>query len=224
MSRRTVVILSGGLDSAVLLYHLLDHPDFTPIEALSFDYGQRHIQEVSRAAALCENLSVRHRTIHLNDLGNHLKSALTTPGQQVPEGHYEEESMKQTVVPFRNTIFLSIAAGRAVSENCDVVAFGAHKSDHAIYPDCRPEFVFKLEEAWQLADWTSVALVAPLLHMTKTQVVQIGHKLEVPFNKTWSCYKGGEKHCGKCGTCVERKEAFELAGLKDPVEYEPSEA
>jgi 7-cyano-7-deazaguanine synthase len=146
-------------------------------------------------------------------------SALTDPSISLPEGHYAEDSMKATVVPNRNMILLSLAAGHAISLQFDTVAYAAHAGDHTIYPDCRPEFATAMDEALKLCDWNTVSLYRPFVQLSKHDLVRKGNELGVPFEKTWSCYAGNDKHCGKCGTCVERKEAFELVGLLDPTEY-----
>lgn len=147
-------------------------------------------------------------------------SSQTSEDVPVPEGHYAEESMKATVVPNRNMVLLSLATAWAVSLKAQYVAYAAHAGDHAIYPDCRPEFFGHLGEAIRRCDWHKVEPLSPFIRMTKSQIVKEGDKLQVPFERTYSCYKGGEKHCGKCGTCVERREAFSLAGVPDPTQYE----
>lgn len=239
---KAVTLLSGGMDSATLLYDLLD--DDYEVHALSFDYGQRHRKELGVALALVEatSPSVKHDIIKLGVLGDGgagtfpladvlSGSSLTDPSVPVPDGHYAEESMKATVVPNRNAIMLSIAYGVALAEEVDVVTFAAHEGDHTIYPDCRPEFVDALNEALQRgARWDSTdrvpELMAPFLDrgFDKTAIAKLGAELGVPFHLTWSCYKGGKIHCGTCGTCVERKEAFQLAGVTDPTAYEVYDA
>jgi 7-cyano-7-deazaguanine synthase len=146
-------------------------------------------------------------------------SSLTDNSISLPLGHYAEESMKSTVVPNRNMILLSLAAGHAISLKFDTVAYAAHAGDHTIYPDCRPEFADAMENALSKADWNKINLHRPFVKMNKSDLVKLGIELGVPFEKTWSCYAGGKLHCGKCGTCVERKEAFELIGLSDPTKY-----
>ena len=214
-----VVVFSGGMDSATLLYSLLGRSP--EVHALGFNYGQRHRKELQYAAALAADLGVPYTVVDLGSVTPLLKgSSQTDPTVDVPEGHYEEESMKLTVVPNRNMVMLSIAAAYAISTKADYVAFGAHSGDHAIYPDCRAAFVDALRDVLRLADWHAVGIVAPFLSKTKAEIVSLGFDLGVPFEKTWSCYKGGEIHCGKCGTCVERREAFQLAGVYDATVYE----
>lgn len=214
----TVLIHSGGLDSTVLLYHLL--AEGHTVSALSVHYGQRHAKELGCAAAIAKHLGVRHEVADLRPVSGLLAgSSLTSPEISVPEGHYAEENMKATVVPNRNMILLALAAGWAISQKADAVAYAAHSGDHAIYPDCRTEFADAMRHAIGLADWHKVDLVRPFVTLTKADIVRRGAQLSVPFAETWSCYKGGELHCGRCGTCIERREAFHLAGVPDPTPY-----
>ena len=217
---KSIVVHSGGMDSTVLLYQLLKEGD--EVKALSINYGQRHSREIDYASALCLDLGVEHRVADLTTLTELLAgSALTSPEIDVPEGHYAEDNMKATVVPNRNMILLSVSAGWAISSRFDRVAYAAHAGDHDIYPDCRSEFADALDSAIRLADWHKVSLYRPFVDITKADIVKLGTELDVPFEKTWSCYKGGELHCGRCGTCVERREAFHLAGVSDPIQYGP---
>ena len=217
---KSIVVHSGGMDSTVLLYRLVDEGD--EVKALSIDYGQRHRKEIDCARALAEGLGVEHRVADLRSLTELLGgSALTSPEIEVPEGHYAEENMKATVVPNRNMILLSVAAGWAISSKFGRVAYAAHAGDHAIYPDCRTEFADALDSAIRLADWREVSLHRPFVDLTKADLVKLGADLRVPFEKTWSCYQGQELHCGRCGTCVERREAFYLADVPDPTTYAP---
>lgn len=223
-----LVLFSGGLDSTALLYEALatvkqyevDMKEPGKVKAISFNYGQRHKKELACATDNARSLGVEHVIVQLDNLKAILNRGVLTAGGDVPEGHYAEESMKQTVVPNRNMIMLSIAAGHAMANGFSHVWFAAHAGDHAIYPDCRLEFVNALSAALAQADWTPVTLRAPFIAKTKAEIVARGVELDVPFNNTWSCYKGGAKHCGKCGTCVERREAFQLAGVRDPTLYE----
>jgi 7-cyano-7-deazaguanine synthase len=215
---KTVVIYSGGLDSSVLLYHLL--AERQEVHALSIDYGQRHRCELDRAAGICKLAGVPHQTAALPGLRSLLSgSSLTSPEIEVAEGHYTEENMKSTVVPNRNMILLAIATGHALSIDAKQVAYAAHSGDHAIYPDCRNEFADAMARAISICDWKSVELSRPFVDWTKAEIVRRGAELNVPMELTWSCYKGGERHCGRCGTCIERREAFDLAGVDDPTEY-----
>lgn len=201
----------------MLLAHLL--AEGREVHCLSVDYGQRHRRELEAARAICAHYGVDHRLADLRALAPLFGSNALTGGVKVPEGHYEEESMKATVVPNRNMLLISVATAWAVSLRAESVAYGAHGGDHAIYPDCRPEFAEALDRAVRLADWHEVRLERPFVKMDKADIVRRGAELDVPFGLTWSCYVGGERHCGKCGTCVERKEAFRLAGVADPTDY-----
>lgn len=215
---KTVITYSGGLDSTVLLYHLRDLGH--EIAALSVDYGQRHRCELQRATAICGQLGIAHQTADLSGVQHLLSgSSLTSPGIQVAEGHYTEETMKTTVVPNRNMILLALTTGYALSIGATQVAYAAHSGDHAIYPDCRNEFADAMAAAMRLCDWNEVTLLRPFVDWTKADIVLRGQALGVPYQQTWSCYKGGDRHCGRCGTCVERREAFDLAGVTDPTEY-----
>tara|TARA_B110001469_G_C9583141_1_gene289223 strand:+ start:515 stop:1186 length:672 start_codon:yes stop_codon:yes gene_type:complete len=206
------------MDSTVLLYHLLDAG--VEVKALSIDYGQRHKKELVLAKSVCEKLGVEHRIADLTALTPLLAgSSLTSDDIEVPDGHYAEENMKVTVVPNRNMILLAVATGWAVSTKSDTVSYAAHSGDHAIYPDCREEFAAGMNSVMQLADWHVVKLDRPFVAMTKADVAKRGAELGVPFEETWSCYKGLDLHCGRCGTCVERREAFHLAGVIDPTPY-----
>ena len=215
---KAVVLFSGGLDSTVLTYHLLH--ENAELKLLSIDYGQRHQKELSASTQIAVSLGLPHTILKLPMLAELLGgSALTDTSISLPEGHYAEESMKATVVPNRNMILLSLAAGHAISLQFNTVAYAAHAGDHTIYPDCRPEFAEAMEKALGLADWEDLRLYRPFVDKTKADLVKLGAELGTPLEMTWSCYAGMDKHCGKCGTCVERKEAFELVGLSDPTQY-----
>ncbi len=222
MSSKAVAIVSGGLDSVSLAYLL--HTEGYDLHLLSFDYGQRHVKELRFAQLCAERIGAEFDIIDLSSVGKHLKGSALTDTIPVPDGHYAAPTMAITVVPNRNAIMLSVAYGVAVAEDAELVAIGAHGGDHFIYPDCRPAFM----EAFNQMQRTAVEgfgnpklrLETPFLYFGKHQIVKLGSALQVPFADTWSCYKGGEKHCGTCGTCVERKEAFELAEIPDPTTYE----
>ena len=216
---KVIAVYSGGLDSTVMLYHLRHGKH--EIKALSVDYGQRHSRELDAAIEICRKLKVEHQVVDLSSLQPLLAgSALTSDDIEVPDGRYEDESMAITVVPNRNMILMSIAAGWAISSGFEAIAYGAHSGDHAIYPDCRLDFIHAMKQALGLCHVTPVSVWSPFANLTKAQIVQYGHSLKVPFKKTWSCYQGREKHCGRCGTCQERREAFKEAKVQDPTEYE----
>ena len=215
----TIVVYSGGMDSTTLLYHLRDAGH--TVKAISVNYGQRHVRELKAARQICAAIEVEHVIADLSAINPLLgDNSLSGRSVEVPEGHYAEESMKLTVVPNRNMIMLSVAIGWAISQQFDAVAYGAHSGDHAIYPDCRPEFAGAMDQAARLCDWREIELLRPLVHLDKGDIAQRGAELGVPFELTWTCYKGGEKHCGKCGACTERREAFAKYKLPDPTDYE----
>lgn len=214
----TVIILSGGLDSTTLLYQLLAAGDRAV--PLGIDYGQRHRRELAAARALCQDLGLDYTVADLRALRRLLPgSSQTDDTVAVPEGHYTDASMRHTVVPNRNMLLLAVALGVAVAAGADRVAYAAHAGDHPIYPDCRPAFVAAMQQAAAVCSERRLDLYTPFLHWTKADIVRQGAALGVPFGRTWSCYQGGERHCGRCGTCVERREAFDLAGMADPTEY-----
>ena len=188
--------------------------------AVSFHYGSKHNdREIPFAAWQAAQLGIPHKIIHLDFVGNLFKSDLLKKGGEIPKGHYEEQSMKRTVVPFRNGIMLSIAAGFAESLGAQGLVIAAHAGDHAIYPDCREEFMKAMAEAIRLGTYAGVKLIRPFISMTKSGIAARGHQLGVDYAQTWSCYIGGQTHCGECGTCVERREAFILARIPDPTTY-----
>ncbi|MEO7414433.1 MAG: 7-cyano-7-deazaguanine synthase QueC [Opitutaceae bacterium] len=219
---KVVVLCSGGMDSVTALYWAAR--EHATIAAVSFDYGAKHNhREIPFAREHAVKLGVRHQVVALPFVNELFASDLLTSGGKIPEGHYEAENMKQTVVPFRNAIMLSIAAGFAESVGAEALAIAAHGGDHAIYPDCREDFMQAMGEAMRLGTYAQVHLLRPFISLTKTEIAATGAQLGIDFARTWSCYKGGEIHCGKCGTCVERREAFALAGLPDPTEYASNE-
>ena len=213
----SVIILSGGMDSVTLLY---DRKEEIAL-AITFDYGSNHNQrEAEYAAYHCKELGIEHIIIPLQFIHSYFKSSLLEGAEAVPEGHYASENMKSTVVPFRNGIMLSIACGIAESRGLHQVMIANHAGDHAIYPDCRATFIESMSEAMSYGTYEHVKICAPYTSLTKGQIAGIGKIIGLDYSKTYSCYKGGEKHCGKCGTCVERKEALYEAGIIDPTEYE----
>lgn len=213
----SVIIVSGGMDSTTLLY---DRRDEIAL-AISFDYGSNHnAREIPYAEMHCKRLGIEHITIPLDFMHKYFRSSLLEGADAIPEGHYAAENMKSTVVPFRNGIMLAIAAGVAESRNLTKLLIANHGGDHTIYPDCRPEFISAMDSATNAGTYVGVRVVAPYTNITKGDIARIGKKLGIDYAETWSCYKGGEKHCGKCGTCVERKEALADADIEDRTEYE----
>lgn len=212
--QHAILIYSGGLDSTTLLYEYKDSIGL----AVSFDYGSKHnAREIACARENCARLGIRHLVIPLDFMGKYFKSDLLLSGGEIPEGHYADDNMKSTVVPFRNGIMLAIAAGLAESYDLDTIMMANHGGDHAIYPDCRPEFVDAFAKAVESGTYNGVKLLSPYCNITKRDIALRGRELGVDYSLTYSCYKGGPKHCGKCGTCTERREA--LAGF-DPTDYE----
>lgn len=216
---RTIVICSGGLDSVSLAHRIHDEGGLARL--VSFDYGQRHRKELDFAARCAQRLAVPHDLIDIRAIGRQLSGSALTDAIDVPDGHYAEASMKATVVPNRNAIMLAIAFGIAAANKAQAVAAAVHGGDHFIYPDCRPAFIAAFQEMQNhaLEGLGEIALLTPYLHLTKSDIVADGARHGTPFAETWSCYKGGELHCGRCGTCVERREAFDLAGVQDPTLY-----
>lgn len=217
--KRVIVLMSGGLDSTVLAYEL--QAGGYEVQGLGVHYGQRHVKELVTAQLVAARLHTSYDVVDLSTLKPFLTASALTGTDPVPHGHYAEESMKVTVVPNRNMIMLAVAAGVAASRGAQAIATAVHAGDHFIYPDCRPAFIDAMRNAlckgmdglWQ------VELLTPFLVSTKADIVKRGAALGVPFDLTWSCYEGVDLHCGRCGTCVERREAFELAGVKDPTRY-----
>ena len=213
----SVIIISGGMDSTTLLYDMQERIAL----GLSFDYGSNHNErEIAFAKLHCERLGVRHIVIRLGFMHDYFKSSLLSGADAIPEGHYADDNMRSTVVPFRNGIMLAIAAGIAESEGLKYVMMANHGGDHAIYPDCRPEFVNAMSAATKAGTYPGIEVLAPYTGLTKTDIALRGKQLGIDYAETWSCYKGGECHCGKCGTCVERREALHDAGIEDTTEYE----
>lgn len=216
--KQVVVLVSGGMDSVTALHWAMEQHQVAA--AVSFDYGAKHNPcELPLAAGHAARLGVPHICLPLNFINEHFDSALLQRGGDIPKGHYQAESMKQTVVPFRNAIMLAIAAGLAESRGASALVIAAHAGDHAIYPDCRETFMLAMAEAMREGTYAGIELLRPFIAMDKAAIVREGHRLNVPFEDTWSCYVGGQVHCGSCGTCVERREAFTKAGVGDPTIY-----
>lgn len=213
----SVIIVSGGMDSITLLY---DKKNEIAL-GISFNYGSNHnAKEIPLAEMHCRRLGIKHITINLDFMGQYFKSSLLEGGEAIPEGNYADENMKSTVVPFRNGIMLSITIGIAESNNLKKVLIANHGGDHTIYPDCRPEFIKAIDAAAYAGTFVNAHVEAPYTHITKGDIARIGKRLGLNYAETWSCYKGADKHCGRCGTCIERKEALTEAGIDDTTEYE----
>ena len=213
----SVLILSGGMDSTTLLY---EHQQRIAL-AVSFDYGSNHnAREIPFAHLHCERLGIEHLVIPLSFMAQYFESSLLKGADAIPEGSYADSNMKSTVVPFRNGIMLSVAIGLAESRGLKHVMMANHGGDHTIYPDCRPEFVSAMSEAARTGTFPGITLICPYTNLTKDQIALRGHNMGIDYAETWSCYKGNELHCGKCGTCMERKEALQKAGIVDTTEYE----
>lgn len=213
-----LVILSGGMDSTTLLYRAI--ATFNEVEAISFNYGQRHKRELEVAEATCKLLGVNHKIVDVSVLRDVLGGSALTDDIAVPEGHYADDNMKVTVVPNRNSIFANIAAGYAISRKIPVLGLGVHRGDHHIYPDCRPVFVERLEALLEVANYDALTVWTPYLNDTKVDIVKDGLTLGVDYKLTHTCYNGREIACGRCGSCVERLEAFKENDATDPVAYE----
>lgn len=212
----SLIIVSGGMDSITLLYDCKDSIAL----AVSFDYGSNHnAREIPFARLHCRRLGIRHVVIPLEFMHTYFKSSLLEGADAIPEGHYADDNMKSTVVPFRNGIMLAIAVGMAESNGLRRVLIANHGGDHAIYPDCRPDFIAAIDSAAKAGTYVNVSVVAPYTNISKTDIAKRGKALGIDYAETWSCYKGGDTHCGKCGTCVERKEALHDAGIDDNTVY-----
>lgn len=214
-----LVVLSGGMDSVTALAHTATM--YGDVHALTVNYGQRHVREIDAAAAQAERWASRHDVVDLTGVGNLLAGSALTDDVAVPEGHYSDASMAATVVPNRNAILSNVAGGVAVARKLDGIVLGVHAGDHPIYPDCRPEFVAALQAMLDAANdgYHRVRVEAPFLHTDKAGILRVGMALGVDYAATWTCYKGGERACGRCGSCVERLEAFAEIGEQDPLEY-----
>jgi 7-cyano-7-deazaguanine synthase len=217
---KTLVLLSGGMDSVTALYWARQHHEV--VGTVSFDYGSKHnAKEIAAAAWHCKHLGgLHHDTVALPFVNQLFTSDLLQSGGDIPDGHYAEDTMKRTVVPFRNGIMLAIATGLAESRAADALVIAAHSGDHAIYPDCREPFMHSMATAMIEGTYARIQLLRPFIDIDKAAIARIGHNLGIDYAHTWSCYKGHARHCGTCGTCVERREAFLLAHLPDPTDYE----
>ena len=212
----TILIYSGGMDSTTLLYEYRERIAI----AVSFDYGSNHnAKEIKCAEIHCDRLGITHMVIPLDFIRRYFRSSLLDGAEAIPEGSYDDENMRSTVVPFRNGIMLAVAVGMAESNGLQYVMMANHAGDHTIYPDCRPAFVDAFDRAAEAGTYNGVRLLSPYVNMTKGEIAKRGSQLGIDYAETWSCYKGEEKHCGRCGTCVERREALAEAGIDDPTEY-----
>ncbi|MBQ8968340.1 MAG: 7-cyano-7-deazaguanine synthase QueC [Bacteroidaceae bacterium] len=217
MKKDALIVVSGGMDSTTMLY---DYAEEIAL-AVTFDYGANHgPREIPLARLHCERLGIEHIVIRMDFMHDYFQSSLLSGAEQIPEGGYDDENMRSTVVPFRNGIMLSIACGLAESRGLKRLMIANHAGDHAIYPDCRPAFVEAMSRATEEGTYDRIRIFAPYTHLTKGEIAARGKRIGLDYAETWSCYKGGEKHCGKCGTCVERREALAVAGIPDPTEYE----
>ena len=215
--KNALIIVSGGMDSTTMLYEYAKEIAL----AVTFDYGANHgPREIPLAKMHCERLGIEHIVIEMDFMKRYFESSLLSGAEAIPEGHYEDENMRSTVVPFRNGIMLSIACGLAESRGLKRLMIANHAGDHAIYPDCRAGFIQAMSQATQEGTYDHICIDAPYTNLTKGEIALRGKQLGIDYTETWSCYKGGKKHCGKCGTCVERKEALAEAGIEDRTEYE----
>ena len=211
-----LIVVSGGMDSVTMLYEFREEIAL----AVTFDYGANHgPKEIPLARMHCERLGIEHIVIGMDFMTKYFESSLLSGGEAIPEGNYDEENMKSTVVPFRNGIMLAIACGLAESRGLKRLMIANHAGDHAIYPDCREGFVKAMSLATQEGTYDHICIYAPYTNLTKGEIARHGKALGLDYSETWSCYKGGEVHCGKCGTCVERREALAEAGIEDKTVY-----
>lgn len=217
MTKDAIIVLSGGLDSVTLLYAQREHIAL----AVTFDYGSNHAaREIECASWHCHRLGIEHLVIPLSFIGQYFESSLLRGADAVPEGNYDDQNMRSTVVPFRNGIMLAVAGGLAESRGLRRVLIASHGGDHAIYPDCRPACVEYMSRALYNGTYNHTEVDAPFTYKSKADIVRMGHDLDIDYSRTYSCYRGGERHCGTCGTCRERREAFERAGYPDPTLYD----
>lgn len=216
--KKITLIYSGGSDSFTLLHHALDQG--IEVECITFSYGQKHIKEIDFAKENCKRLGLSHTLIDIGYPESIFgSSSLIDEATDIPHGSYKEESMKSTIVPNRNMIFISYAIAYSIAHDIDEVWYGAHAGDHFIYPDCRPEFLRSMNTAAELCDPSKISVKAPFINLNKGEILKIGLDLNIDYSKTWTCYKGLEKACGQCGSCVERIEAFTDNNSSDPISY-----
>lgn len=218
---KTLAVVSGGMDSVTMLHDL--YAQGHELSVVSFNYGQRHVKELEVARANAEQLGLAHKVINMDFMAQILDNSALTGDIDVPEGHYAAENMKLTVVPNRNMIMAAIAIGLAVNNGQEAVALGVHSGDHAIYPDCRPEFISALRTASLIANYEPIDILAPYLYADKGKIIARGLEVGVDYAKTWTCYKGNETACGVCGSCQERLEGFAQNGIEDPLPYDTRE-
>lgn len=218
MLEKAVVVYSGGMDSFTVLNTAVQNG--LDVYALSFNYGQKHSKELEVAALVCKELNIPHKIVDITAINSLMANSSLTGDAEIPEGHYEDENMKSTVVPNRNMVLLSMAIAYAVSLEAGKVYYGAHSGDHHIYPDCRPEFVEAMNAVSKIANYQSVEIVTPFLYSSKGEILKAGLGMQLDYGKTWTCYNGREKSCGKCGACYERLEAFVEQDETDPLDYE----
>ena len=209
-----LVVYSGGLDSYTLLNKALQN--FKKVEAITFDYGQKHKKEIDYAKNNCLELGITHKVIKL-DIADLLSNSALVGDSKIPEGNYDKEKMKQTIVPNRNMIMISIAASLAIKNKLQYLWYAAHAGDHEIYPDCRPEFISKLGEALKICDYHEIIFEAPFEGMTKGEIIKEGLNMDLDYSKAWTCYEGKDNPCGKCSACLERHNAFKMNNIKDPL-------
>ena len=212
--RSVLVVYSGGLDSYTLLNKALDK--FERVEAITFDYGQKHSKEITFASKVCSENAIAHEVVNL-DLEKILSGSALVGTSEIPEGNYDKEKMKQTVVPNRNMIMISVAASLAIKNKCEYLWYAAHAGDHEIYPDCRPEFISKLGEVLKICDYHEIIFEAPFEGMTKGEIIKEGLNMDLDYSKAWTCYEGKENPCGKCSACIERQNAFKINNIEDPL-------
>ena len=209
-----LVVYSGGLDSYTLLNKALNK--FERVEAITFDYGQKHSKEITFASNVCLEKAIAHEVVNL-DLEKILSGSALVGTSEIPEGNYDKEKMKQTVVPNRNMIMISVAASLAIKNKCEYLWYAAHAGDHEIYPDCRPEFISKLGEVLKICDYHEIIFEAPFKGMTKGEIIKEGLNMDLDYSKAWTCYEGKENPCGKCSACIERQNAFKINNIEDPL-------